>query len=96
MLDGKAVEEKEAAAMALSILMLYAGNRRIFRKDERGIVSATCRKQIEAAAMALLILMLYAGVHTRKLVEMNVEGSKKLLDIIGRTKIWEAFARSLG
>ncbi|KAI9121695.1 hypothetical protein K1719_008728 [Acacia pycnantha] len=30
MLDGKAVEEKEAAAMALSILMLYAGNKRIF------------------------------------------------------------------
>ncbi|KAI9079632.1 hypothetical protein K1719_038253 [Acacia pycnantha] len=114
MLDGKAVEEKEAAAMALSILMLYTGNRRIFRKDERGIVSAvqlldpsiqnldkkypvsillslvhskTCRKQIAAAG---------AGVHTRKLVEMNVEGSKKLLDSLGCAKIWEAFARSLG
>uniref|UniRef100_A0A2N9FMS6 DUF7032 domain-containing protein n=1 Tax=Fagus sylvatica TaxID=28930 RepID=A0A2N9FMS6_FAGSY len=34
-----AVEEKEAAAKALSILV-YAGNRRIFRKDERGLVSA--------------------------------------------------------
>ncbi|XP_028766239.1 uncharacterized protein LOC114724113 [Neltuma alba] len=114
MLDGKAVEEKEAAAMALSILMFYTGNRRIFRKDERGIVSAvqlldpsienldkkypvsilvslvhskTCRKQIAAAG---------ASVHTRKLVEMNVEGSKKLLDSLGRAKVWEALARSFG
>uniref|UniRef100_A0A2P2IZQ4 Uncharacterized protein MANES_06G124800 n=1 Tax=Rhizophora mucronata TaxID=61149 RepID=A0A2P2IZQ4_RHIMU len=39
MLDGKGSEEKEAAAKALSSLVLYAGNRRIFRKDERGIVS---------------------------------------------------------
>ncbi|CAK9186933.1 unnamed protein product [Ilex paraguariensis] len=40
MLNGKAVEEKEAAAKALSNLMVYAGNRRIFRKEDRGIVSA--------------------------------------------------------
>jgi hypothetical protein len=39
MLDGKAVEEKEAAAKALSLLVLHAGNRRIFRKTEGGIVS---------------------------------------------------------
>ncbi|KAB2067961.1 hypothetical protein ES319_A09G264400v1 [Gossypium barbadense] len=40
MLDGKAVEEKEAAAMALSSLLLYTGNRKVFRNDERGIVNA--------------------------------------------------------
>ena len=39
MLDGKAVEEKEAASKALSLLLLYAGNRRIFRKAKGGIVS---------------------------------------------------------
>ncbi|XP_010250571.1 PREDICTED: vacuolar protein 8 [Nelumbo nucifera] len=39
MLDAKAVEEREAAAMALSSLLLHTGNRRVFRKDERGITS---------------------------------------------------------
>ncbi|CAN4089296.1 unnamed protein product [Withania somnifera] len=38
--EGKSVEEKEAAAKALSNLMIYAGNRKIFRKEERGIVNA--------------------------------------------------------
>ncbi|KAI4343567.1 hypothetical protein L6164_010901 [Bauhinia variegata] len=111
MLDGKAVDEKEAAAKALSVLMLYAGNRRIFRKDERGIVSAVqlldpsiqkldkkypvsmlvslvhskkCRKQMIAAG---------ATVHIQKLIEMDVEGSKKLLESLGRGKIWGVFAR---
>jgi hypothetical protein len=111
MLDGKAVEEKEAAAKALSLLVLYAGNRRIFRKSEGGIVSTVqlldtsiqnldkkypvsilaslvhskkCRKQMIAAG---------ASVHLKKLVDMNVEGSKKLLDGLGRGKIWGVFAR---
>ncbi|XVE63736.1 hypothetical protein DITRI_Ditri07aG0043700 [Diplodiscus trichospermus] len=112
MLDGKAVEEKEAAAMALSTLMLYAGNRKIFRKDERGIVNAVqlldpliqnldkkypvlilselvhskkCRKQMVAAGACLYL---------QKLVEMNVEGAKKLLESLGRGKIWGVFSRS--
>ncbi|KAF9671761.1 hypothetical protein SADUNF_Sadunf12G0082000 [Salix dunnii] len=111
MLDGKAVEEKEAASKALSLLVLYAGNRRVFRKTEGGIVSTVqlldasiqnldkkypvsilaslvhsnkCRKQMIAAG---------ASVHLKKLVDMNVEGSKKLLDGLGRGKIWGVFAR---
>ncbi|KAG6747257.1 hypothetical protein POTOM_049648 [Populus tomentosa] len=111
MLDGKAVEEKEAAAKALSLLVLHAGNRRIFRKTEGGIVSTVqlldpliqnldkkypvsilasllnskkCRKQMIAAG---------ASVHLKKLMEMDVEGSKKLLDGLGRGKIWGVFAR---
>ncbi|XVF08630.1 hypothetical protein REPUB_Repub07fG0019400 [Reevesia pubescens] len=111
MLDGKAVEEKEAAAMALSTLMLYSGNRKAFRKDERGIVNAAqlldpliqnldkkypvsilselvhskkCRKQMVAAG---------ACMYLQKLVEMNVEGAKKLLESLGRGKIWGVFAR---
>ncbi|EEF22076.1 hypothetical protein RCOM_2083150 [Ricinus communis] len=63
MLDGKAVEEKEAAAKALSNLVL---------------------KQMIAAG---------ASVHLKKLVEMDVEGAKKLLDGLGRGKIWGVFAR---
>ncbi|XVF49540.1 hypothetical protein PTKIN_Ptkin04bG0021000 [Pterospermum kingtungense] len=111
MLDAKAVEEKEAAAMALSTLMLYAGNRKVFRKDERGMVnvvqlldpliqnldkmypvlillelvhSRKCRKQMVAAG---------ASVYLQKLVEMNVEGSKKLLESLGPGKIWGVFSR---
>ncbi|XVF54750.1 hypothetical protein PTKIN_Ptkin05aG0206500 [Pterospermum kingtungense] len=112
MLDGKAVEEKEAASMALSMLVLYAGNRKVFRNDERGIVNAVqllnplilnldkkypvlillqlahskkCRNQMVAAG---------ACVYLQKLVEMNVEGAKKLLESLGRGKIWGVFARS--
>lgn len=111
MLDGKAVEEKEAAAKALSVLMLCTCNRKIFRKDERAIVSTVqlldpqiqnlekkysvsilaaiansnkCRKQMVAAGACL---------HLQKLVEMDVEGSKKLLEILSRSKIWGVFAR---
>ncbi|CAK9184765.1 unnamed protein product, partial [Ilex paraguariensis] len=99
-----AVEEKEVAAKALSNLMVYAGNRRIFRKEERGIVSAVllldpliqswdkkyyvsilaslvhskkCRKQMVASG---------ACVYLQKLVDINVEGAKKLLDSLGRGK----------
>ncbi|KAI5404726.1 vacuolar protein 8 [Lathyrus oleraceus] len=111
MLDGKGAEEKESAAMALSVLLQHPFNRRVFRKDERGIVSAvhllnpslvnldkkypvsilvsllhskTCRKQMVAAG---------ASVYTQKLVELDVPGSKKLSDGLGRGKIWGVFAR---
>ncbi|KAL3512531.1 hypothetical protein ACH5RR_025248 [Cinchona calisaya] len=110
MLDGKAVEEKEAAAKALANLMAFPGNRRIFRKEEKGIVSAVqlldplvqnldkkypvlilsslvhskkCRKQMVASGACL---------HLQKLVEMdNVEGAKKLLESLGRAKLWGVF-----
>ncbi|XP_073048460.1 uncharacterized protein [Primulina eburnea] len=111
MLDGKAVEEKEAAAKALSTLMNYAGNRRILRKEEKGIVSVVilldtsaqnldkkylistlaslvhskkCRKQIVAAR---------AGVYLQKLVDLDVEGAKNLVDSLGRGKLWGVFAK---
>ncbi|KAI3785915.1 hypothetical protein L1987_45041 [Smallanthus sonchifolius] len=111
MLEGKAVEEKQAASKALSTLLIYSGNRRIYRKEQRGIVSAVqlldpsllnldkkcpvsilmslthskkCRKQIVNAG-ALLYL--------QKLVEMEVEGAKKLQETIGRGKLWGVFAR---
>ncbi|KAJ6309518.1 hypothetical protein OIU77_015309 [Salix suchowensis] len=63
MLDGKAMEEKEAASKTLSLLLL---------------------KQM---------IVVGASVHLKKLVDMNVEGSKKLLDGLGRGKIWGVFAR---
>lgn len=111
MLDGKAVEEKEAAAKALSTLMNYAGNRRILRKVEKGIVSVVilldpsaqnldkkylistlaslvhskkCRKQMVAAR---------AGVYLQKLVDLDVEGAKNLVDSLDRGKLWGVFAK---
>ncbi|KAJ4728858.1 U-box domain-containing protein [Melia azedarach] len=111
MLDGKAVEEKESAAKALSTLMSYAGNRKIFRKDERGIVSTVqlldplirnLDKKYPVAILAALVhcskcrkQMVAAGacLHLQKLAEMDVEGAKKLLENLGRGKIWGVFAR---
>lgn len=111
MLDGKAIEEKEAAAKALSAVMVYAGNRRIFRKEERGIVSCVqlldpllqnldkkypvsillslvqskkCRKQMVGCG---------ACIHLQKLVEVEVEGGRKLLESLVRGKIWGVFTR---
>ncbi|KAL1566464.1 hypothetical protein AAHA92_02071 [Salvia divinorum] len=112
MLDGKAVEEREAAAELLSNLMNYVGNRRIFSKEDKGIVCAVqllnpslntldkkhvmsilgsllhskkCQKQIVAAG---------ASAHLQKLVEADIEGAKKLLDSLGRGKLWGVFVRS--
>ncbi|GJY02665.1 vacuolar protein 8 [Tanacetum coccineum] len=109
MLDGKAVEEKQAAVKALSVILVCSGNRRIYRKEERGIVSVVqlldpsipnfdkkypvsilmslshskkCRKQMVNSG-ALLFL--------QKLVEMEVEGAKKLQESIGRAKLWGVF-----
>ncbi|MCE3215896.1 hypothetical protein HAX54_004018 [Datura stramonium] len=111
LMEGKAVEEKEAAARALTNLMIYAGNRKIFRKEERGIVNAVqlldpvvqnldkrhpvsllaslvysknCRKQMVASG---------ACVHLQKLAEMEIDGAKKLLDCLGRGKLWGVFTR---
>lgn len=111
MLDGKAIEEKEAAAKALSSLLMCTVNRKIFRKEERGIIgtvqlldpltkvldkkwpiavlttlihSKKCRKQMVAAG---------ACVYLQKLVELEIVGAKKLLDCLGRGKLWGVFAR---
>ncbi|XP_021814668.1 uncharacterized protein LOC110757378 [Prunus avium] len=47
--------------------------------------SKKCRKQMVAAGACL---------HLQKLVDMEVEGSKKLLESLGRGKIWGVFSRS--
>jgi hypothetical protein len=111
MLDGKAMEEKEAASKALSTLLVCTNNRKIFKKSEKGVVSLVqlldpkikkfdkshtvsalellvaskkCRKQVVAAGACL---------HLQKLVEMDVEGAKKLAESLSRSKIWGVFAR---
>ncbi|CAN4085478.1 unnamed protein product [Withania somnifera] len=109
--EGKAVEEKEAAARALSNLMIYAGNRKIFRKEERGIVNAVqlldpvVQNLDKRHPVSLLASLVYskncrkqmvglgACVHLQKLADMEVEGAKKLLDCLGRGKLWGVFTR---
>lgn len=111
MLDGKAIEEREAAAKALSSLLLCTTNRKIFRKEERGIVGTVqlldpltkiLDKKWPIAVLATLIHskkcrkhMVAAGacVYLQKLVELEVEGAKKLLESLGRGKLWGVFAR---
>nr|XP_004298537.2 PREDICTED: vacuolar protein 8 [Fragaria vesca subsp. vesca] len=112
MLDGKAVEEKEAAAKALSALLLYADNRKIFRKTEGAILSTVqllnpslkkLDKKYPVAVLAALVhskkckkQMVAAGacVHLQKLLDLEVEGSQKLLESLCRSKIWGVFTRS--
>ncbi|KAI8020389.1 hypothetical protein LOK49_LG04G02343 [Camellia lanceoleosa] len=79
MLEGKAVEEKESAAKALASMMGYAKSED-FQEGRERIVST----------------MIAARPHDflQKLVEMDVEGAKKLLESLGRSKIWGVFARS--
>ncbi|KAI3889345.1 hypothetical protein MKW92_040555 [Papaver armeniacum] len=111
MLDMKAIEEKEASAMALFSLMQLGSNRRIFQKDERGILGTVqlldplvqnldkkypisillsiahlkkCRKEMVAAG---------ACAHLQKLVEMDIEGAKKLMESLSRGKLWGVFPR---
>ncbi|MCL7027730.1 hypothetical protein MKW94_016433 [Papaver nudicaule] len=111
MLDMKAIEEKEASAMALYSLMQLGSNRRIFQKDERGILGTIqlldptvqnldkkypisillsiahlkkCRKEMVAAG---------ACVYLQKLVELDVEGAKKLMESLSRGKLWGVFPR---
>ncbi|GER45519.1 ARM repeat superfamily protein [Striga asiatica] len=68
MLEGKATEEKEAAAKVLSMLMSFTGNRRIFKKVEKGIVSVVqlldpCVRNLDKK---YLVSMLASLVNSKK------------------------------
>ncbi|MQL87466.1 hypothetical protein Taro_020001 [Colocasia esculenta] len=113
MLEAKGSEEKEAAVMTLASLLTIAENRRLFRKDDRGILnvvqlldpllptvnkkypisvlasvsqSSKCRKRmVEVGACGFL----------QRLVDMEVEGARRLLEILGKGKmIWGVFTRT--
>lgn len=112
MLDGKVIEEKEAAAKLLSNLMIYTGNRRIFSKEEKGIPCAVellnpsvqnlDKKHVISILGSLVhskkwqkqIVGAGACAHLQKLVESDVDGAKKLLESLGRGKLWGVFARA--
>ncbi|CAM8915988.1 unnamed protein product [Rhodiola kirilowii] len=111
MLEKKAVAEKEIAAKALSNLVQCTSNKKIFKKDERGIINVVqlldplvhnLDKKYPVSILTSLVhskkcrkLMMAAGasLHLQKLVEMDVEGSKKLFESIRHGKVWGIFAR---
>ncbi|KAL5979243.1 hypothetical protein ACLOJK_019141 [Asimina triloba] len=111
MLEAKAVEERDAAAKALSSVLLFAGNRRIFQKEERGVEAVVqlldpTVRNLEKYPISILTLvsnskrcrkrMVAVGAYgyLPKLAEMEVEGAKKLLEHLGRGKLWGVFGRS--
>ncbi|KAL6584210.1 hypothetical protein OROMI_003499 [Orobanche minor] len=113
MLEGKAIEEKEAGAKLLSVLMNDVGNRRIFRKEEKGIISVVqlLDSQLRNLDKKYLVSILASLVHSKKrrkqivaagacvylteLAELDVEGAKRLLDSLGRGRLWGVFGRHL-
>ncbi|KAG9446274.1 hypothetical protein H6P81_012402 [Aristolochia fimbriata] len=112
MFEAKAVEEKEAAAKAVSLLLTYIGNRKIFRKEERGVETAvqlldpSVQNLDKKHVIALLFSvsqckkskkrMLASGAcrYLEKLAEMEIEGAKRLLENLGRGKLWGVFTRT--
>ncbi|KAI3684409.1 hypothetical protein L6452_33632 [Arctium lappa] len=113
MLDGKSIEEIEASSKALSTILMYPENRRIYVKETRGITSVvrlldasitSLDKRYPVSILTSLTRstkcrkeMVKSGVlcHLEKLVEMEVEGAKKLEEIInGGGKLWGVFKRA--
>lgn len=102
MLDGKAVQEKEAAAKALSTLLLYAGNRQIFRKSEGGIVSSVqlLNPSIQNLDKKYPVTVLASLVHSNKCKKQMVAAGacvhlQKLVanEVEGSKKLLESLCR---
>lgn len=102
MLDGKAVQEKEAAAKALSTLLLYAGNRQIFRKSEGGIVSSVqlLNPSIQNLDKKYPVAVLASLVHSNKCKKQMVAAGacvhlQKLVtnEVEGSKKLLESLCR---
>ncbi|CAI9113171.1 OLC1v1013728C1 [Oldenlandia corymbosa var. corymbosa] len=104
MLDGKAVEEKEAAAKALSNLLNYVGNRRIFRKEEKGIISAVqlLDPLVQNLDKKYPVLVLSSLVHSKKCRKQMVGAGacshlQKLVelnnDVDGAKKLFDSLDR---
>ncbi|KAJ0806490.1 putative armadillo-like helical protein [Helianthus annuus] len=111
MLEGKSVEEKQAAAKALSTILVCLGNRRIYKKEQRGIASVvqlldpTILNLDKKYPVSILMSLTHSKkcckqivdsgglVYLQKLVELEVDGAKKLQETISHGKLWDVFAR---
>ncbi|XP_062027133.1 uncharacterized protein LOC133743282 [Rosa rugosa] len=103
MLDGKALEEKEVAAKALSTLLLFADNRKIFRKIEGGIVSTVqlLNPSIQNLDKKYPVALLASLVRSKKCKKQMVAAGvcvhlQKLLglEVEGSQKLLESLCRS--
>lgn len=102
MLDGKGVEEKEASAMALSVLLMHPGNRRVFRKDGRGVVSAVhlLNPSVQGLDKKYPVSLLASLVHSKSCRKQMVAAgagvyTQKLveMDVPGAKKLSESLGR---
>ncbi|OAY66997.1 ARMADILLO BTB ARABIDOPSIS PROTEIN 1 [Ananas comosus] len=105
-------EEKEAALKALGSLIAFTAYRRLFKKDEKGIVNVvqlldplvTNVEKKHAISVLLSVsqsrkarkqmVALGACGFLRGLLATEVEGAKKLIEILGRGKILGVFPRA--
>ncbi|KAL7099346.1 hypothetical protein ACP275_09G078700 [Erythranthe tilingii] len=103
MLDGKAIEEKEAASKVLSVLMNYVGNRRVFRKEEKGIVCVVqlLNPLVKNLDKRYLVSILASLVHSKKCRKQMVTAGvcaylEKLVeaDVEGAKKLLEGLGHS--
>ncbi|EYU32919.1 hypothetical protein ABFS82_09G070800 [Erythranthe guttata] len=103
MLDGKAIEEKEAASKVLSVLMNYVGNRRVFRKEEKGIVCVVqlMNPLVKNLDKRYLVSILASLVHSKKCRKQMVTAGacaylEKLVesDVEGAKKLLEGLGHS--
>ncbi|CAA7052731.1 unnamed protein product [Microthlaspi erraticum] len=103
MLDGKAMEEKEAASKALSTLLVCTNNRKIFKKSEKGVVSLVQLldpkiKKFDKSHTVSALELLVASKKCRK--QVVAAGAclhlQKLvvMDVEGAKKLAESLSRS--
>ncbi|XP_020232923.1 uncharacterized protein LOC109813194 [Cajanus cajan] len=102
MLDGKGVEEKEGSAMALSVLLMHPANRKVFRKDERGVVSAVhlLNPSLQGLDKKYPVSLLASLVHSKSCRKQMVAAgasvyTQKLveMDVPGAKKLAESLGR---
>ncbi|KAI4374619.1 hypothetical protein MLD38_012593 [Melastoma candidum] len=92
MLDGKSMAEREAAAMALSSLVVNKGNRRAFCRDSRGGVARTVRlldpSRGEKLDRRYPVSVLASLVNNKKWRRLMVtEGACAYLEKLGRMDV---------
>lgn len=108
MLEAKDISEQKVAARALSTLLLVNGNRRkVFGKEEKGILGLMhlfnpCKQNLsKRISMSTLLAPPYknrimsaeASPQREKLAEMNITRAKKTLQKIGGKKLLGIFNR---
>ncbi|PKU74502.1 uncharacterized protein LOC110107440 [Dendrobium catenatum] len=109
MLEAKGAEEKEAAVKALASMMTFSVCRRLMRKDEKGILNLILllNSSVEKKHIVTVLLAVAQSRRCRKLMvtsgargllpwleSMEVEGAKKLSELLAKGKLLGVFPRN--